>query len=188
MLDEADRELTAHWLRAGFTVRRRERDYLVSTDPGVTGLESALPSGVTIVPMGEAREIPLRELDRAIRDEVEASVGWHTMPAEILVRPDGDTVVYPSRYGVAVRSDRYVGLVRVSPLIRQPRIGLIAVLAAERRHGIARALLAEVLSTLHRNEIERASAEVDESNAAAIALFEGIGARQAGTNLELWVD
>ncbi len=34
------------------------------------------PAGVTIVPVGEAREDPLRTLDRTIRDEIEATVGW----------------------------------------------------------------------------------------------------------------
>ncbi|MEU6744758.1 hypothetical protein ABZ914_00865 [Spirillospora sp. NPDC046719] len=55
LVDEADVELTACWQRAGFTVRRRECEYVVPTDPHVTGLEEALPpSGVTIVPAGEA--------------------------------------------------------------------------------------------------------------------------------------
>ena len=50
---------------------------------------------------------------------------------------------------------------------------------------IARALLAEVLGSLHRRGIGTASAEVNESNGAAMALFEGIGARRASSNLEL---
>lgn len=77
LVDEADVELTACWQRAGFTVRRREWEYVVPTDPHVTGLEEAQPpSSVTIVPAGEADEGLLREVDRAIRDEVEARGGW----------------------------------------------------------------------------------------------------------------
>ena len=90
VVDEADLDLTARWERAGFTVRRREWEYVVPTDPRVTGLDSALPpAGVTIVAVGAAREAPLREVYSAIRDEVDATVGWESMPAEVLPRPDG---------------------------------------------------------------------------------------------------
>ncbi len=183
---ETDHEVRAGWERAGFTTGRREREYAVPTDPRVTGLDAVRPpTAVTIVPAGEAREDPLRVLDRAIRDEVEATVGWRTMPAEVLPRPAGVTVVDPSKYAVAERSGRYVGLVRMALVPRRPRIGLVAVLAEERRQGIARALLAQALGSLHRSGAETAWAEVDESNAAAAALFEGVGARRTGVNVEL---
>ena len=91
----------------------------------------------------------------------------------------------PSKYAVAAQSDRYVGLIRLAPIPRQPRIGLIAVRADQHRRGIARALLAHVLGGLHRCETHSARAEVDESNLAAKALFEAVGARGVGSNLEL---
>ncbi|MFI6597635.1 GNAT family N-acetyltransferase [Nonomuraea sp. NPDC050536] len=186
LVDETDLDLTSSWERAGFTIRRREWEYLVPTDPRVTGLNSVQPpSGVTIVPAGEANEGPLRTLDRAIRDEVEATVGWQSMPAEVLPLPDGITVLDPSKYAVAALSDQYVGLLRLAPVARQPRIGLIAVRAGRHRRGIARALLAHVLGSLHRSGIGTASAEVNESNRAAMALFEGAGAQRASSNLEL---
>ncbi|MGW2568488.1 GNAT family N-acetyltransferase [Streptomyces sp. NPDC001537] len=185
VVDEADVELTAGWRRAGFTVRRREWEYAVPTDPQVTGLEAVLPpEGVTIVPAGRADEGLLRAVDRSIRAEVEASAGWHSMPAEVVRRPADDTVVDPSKYAVAAAGDRYLGLVRAVTVIR-PRIGLVAVRAGERRRGIARALLAHVLGTLHHSGFATAWAEVQESNRAASALFEGIGARPASSNLEL---
>ncbi|MGI8418032.1 MAG: GNAT family N-acetyltransferase [Nakamurella sp.] len=185
VVDEADRELTSSWQRAGFTTRRREWEYLVPTDPHLTGLESVLPpGGVTIVPAGEASDGPLRELDRAIRDEVEATLGWQAMPAEVLVRP-GHNLLDPLKYVVAAESEHYVGLVRVVAVTRQPRIGLIAVRAEQHRRGIARARLAHVLDSLHRSCIETASTEVNESNGPALALFEGIGARRVSSNLEL---
>jgi ribosomal protein S18 acetylase RimI-like enzyme len=143
------------------------------------------PTAVTIVPIGSADEGPLRELDRAIRDEVEATVGWQEMPAEVLPHPAGTTVRYPSKYAVAAESDHYVGLVRVAPVTRRARIGLIAVRADQHRRGIGRALLAHVLDTLHRAGIDTTSADVNEANTAATALFEGIAARRAGSNLEL---
>jgi ribosomal protein S18 acetylase RimI-like enzyme len=186
VVDEADVDLTSSWERVGFAPRRREWEYVVPTDPRITGLDSVLPpSDVTIMAPGEAEEGPLRTLDRAIRDEVEAAVGWQAMPAEVLRRPDGATVLDASKYAVAARSDRYVGLLRVAPVTRQPRIGLIAVRADQHRRGIARALLAHVLGALHGSGIETASAEVNESNRAATALFEGVGARRTSSNLEL---
>ena len=185
VVDEADAELTAGWRRAGFTIRRREWECVVPTDPQITGLEGVLPpSGVTIVPAGQADEGLLRAADRAIRDEVEASVGWQSMPAEVIPHPEGDTIVDPSKYAVAAAPDRYLGLIRVVTVIR-PRIGLVAVRAGEQRRGIARALLAHALGTLHHSGFATAWADVHESNQAASALFEGIGARPASSNLEL---
>jgi GNAT superfamily N-acetyltransferase len=185
VVDEADVELTAAWRRAGFTVRRREWEYVVPTDPQVTGLDAVLPPpGVTIVPAGQADESLLRAVDRAIRSEVEATVGWQSMPAEVIPRREGDTIVDPSKYAVAATPDRYLGLIRVVTAIR-PRIGLIAVLADERRRGIARALLAHALGTLHHSGFAEAWTEVQESNRAGSALFEGIGARPMSSNLEL---
>ena len=186
VVDEADADLTSNWQRAGFKTRRRESGYVVPTDPQTTGLEDVQPPpGVTILPAGQADEGLLRALDRAIREEVEAGVGWQEMPAELLSRPNGPTALDLPKFAVAARADRYVGLVRLGPLRRQPRIGLIAVRADLHRRGIARALLAHVLGSLYRSGTETAWAEVNESNGAATALFEGVGARRAGSNLEL---
>src|SRR6266568_4816728 len=43
LVDEADRDLAAGWERAGFTAGRREWEYLVPTDPRVTGLVTVRP-------------------------------------------------------------------------------------------------------------------------------------------------
>jgi ribosomal protein S18 acetylase RimI-like enzyme len=88
-------------------------------------------------------------------------------------------------YTVATRSGRYLGLIRVTHVLRRPRIGLIAVRADERRRGVARALLGHTLGSLHERGIEQASAELNESNTAALALFDRFGARRVGSNLEL---
>lgn len=179
VVDEADLDLTSGWERAGFRTRRREWEYLVPTDPRVTGLGSVHPpAGVTVV---AAEDASLRALDRVIRDEVEATVGWQEMPAEVPPRSAMD----PSKYTVAAQADQYLGLVRLATMTRQPRIGLVAVRAGHHRRGIARALLAHVLGSLHRRGIPTASAEVNESNAAATALFDGVGARRTSSNLEL---
>jgi GNAT superfamily N-acetyltransferase len=186
VVDEADAESTSRWRQAGFAVRRREWEFSVPTDPRVTGLEASQPPpGVRIVPAGSADEGLLRALDRVIRDEVEADVGWQSMPAEVRPRPAGETIVDPSLYTVAAGPDRYLGLIRLARVTRQPRIGLIAVRTGERRRGIARALLSHELAALHPAGIATVRAEVDESNKAALALLEGIAGRRIGSNLEL---
>jgi GNAT superfamily N-acetyltransferase len=185
VVDEADADLTACWRRAGFTVHRREWEYVVPTDPRVTGLGEVLPPpGVTIVPAGQADEGRLRAVDRAIRDEVGATAGWQSMPAEVIPLPEGDTIVDPSKYAVAAAPDRYLGLIRVVTA-KRPRIGLLAVRSGAHRRGIARALLAHALGTLHRSGSATAWAEVQERNRAASALFESVGARPLTGNLEL---
>ncbi|WP_394429359.1 GNAT family N-acetyltransferase [Streptomyces sp. SGAir0957] len=187
MVDAADIALRARWERLGFTAGRGEWVYRAPTDPEITGLGSAqAPAGVTVLPLGAAEKDPLRVLDRAVRDEVGATVGWQEMPAEVLPRLDDATVVDPTKYAVAEEDGgRYVGLVRVAPVPRQPRIGLIAVLADRQRRGIGRALLAEVLNPLHWAGVRAATAEVSHSNAAAAALFDSVGAERVGSNLEV---
>jgi ribosomal protein S18 acetylase RimI-like enzyme len=178
VVDETDHDLLTNWVLAGFTTSRREAEFVVPTGPS----RATVPSGVVITTADEA---PLRELDQAIRAEVEGGVGWDTMPAEVLPWQGGTRPIDPSNYTVAVRDGRYVGMVRVATMTRRPRIGLVAVLAAEQRHGIARALLDHVLDGLHSWGFEAATAEVDETNTAALALFETLGARRTGTSLEL---
>lgn len=186
VFDEADLDLLLRWEQAGFAPRRREWEYVVPTDPRITGLGRApAPPGVTILAPGQADEGPLRVLDRLLRDEIDATVGWPEMPAEVVSGPDGPPRPDPALYAVATCSGEYVGLLRVAPPPRQPRIGLIAVRSDQRRRGIARALLAEVLNAAHRRGIASMSTEVNQSNHAAIALFEGVGARRTGSNLEL---
>ena len=184
MVDEADHDLTARWERAGLTVRRREQEYLFAIDPLVTRLDTARAPEVPILGLGAAREPALREVYEAVRAEVDASAGWDTMPVEMPPRPDG-APLDPTRYAVAEAADRYVGLVRVVSRRRHARIGLVAVREGQRRRGIARAMLAEVLDALHRGGVETATAEVDERNTAATALFEGIGARRVSGTVEM---
>ncbi|GAA2824405.1 GNAT family N-acetyltransferase [Kribbella solani] len=183
VVDETDAELMAGWGRAGFVTCRRESGYVVPTDPRITGLSATeTPPGVRIETPAET---PLRELDEAIRAEVESAVGWQTMPAEVLPWQGGTRPLDPASYTVALRDGRYAGLIRIAARTRRPRIGLIAVLAAEQRHGIARALLGHVLGGLHRSGTDTVTAEVDETNEAAMRLFEAIGAQRSGRALEL---
>ncbi|MFK4084642.1 GNAT family N-acetyltransferase [Kribbella sp. NPDC020789] len=172
VVDETDHALTANWQLAGFRVWRREHELVVPTRPA-----SAPPSLL----ITSAEEEPLRELEQALRDELD----WRTMPAEILPWQGGTRPLDPSKYTVAQRNNQYVGLLRLATHTRQPRIGLIAVRAGERRTGVGRELLAHVLAELHRAGVESVAAEINDTNDAALALFESFGARRTGSNLEL---
>ncbi len=176
VVDEADLDLRTRWVQAGLTTRRREREYVLSTG----GTTAAPPPGLALLPVGGAELAPLRHLDRTIRTEIEATIGWDQLPAAVLSRP-----LDPTHYAVAAESGGYVGLARLALLPRHTRIGLIAVRSDRRRRGIARALLTQTLAASHARGVTTVSAEVHEANTAAVALFEAAGARHTGSNLEL---
>ena len=184
MVDEADHDLTARWERAGLTVRRREQEYLFATDPLVTGpRHHAGAGGADPGPRCRARARAARGVRGGPRrGRRERGLG-HDAGRD--AAPAGRGAPGPGAYAVAGAADRYVGLVRVVSRRRHARIGLVAVREGRRRRGIARALLAEVLDALHRGGIATATAEVDERNSAATALFEGIGARRVGGTVEM---
>jgi ribosomal protein S18 acetylase RimI-like enzyme len=176
VVDEANLDLRTRWVLAGLTSRRREWEYVMAS-----GGDSAVPPpGLTLLPIGTAELDPLRHLDRTIRAEIEATIGWDQMPAEVLSRP-----VDPSCHAVAAELGGYVGLARLALLPRHTRIGLIAVRSDHRRRGIAHALLAQILAATHARGVATVSADIHEANTAAIALFETAGARRTGSNLEL---
>lgn len=186
IVDESDTDLLARWQRLGLVPRRRELEFRVPTShEAVTGALASPPEGIALVPFGMADESRLYELDYRIRREVDVASGWHTMPAEILPRPDGPTVVDPARYAVAERDNRYVGLVRVAGRPRQPRLGLLAVRSDEQGRGVGRILLAFALHSLREHGVEAATAEVDQTNVIALRLLEAFGAQHTGTALEL---
>lgn len=186
VVDEDDREVYERWRSLGFVDHRREVELLVPTAAEVTGLSgvSLLP-GARILPAGSADRDRLRDLDQVLRDEINATIGWQHMPAEV-ARPSEEQGRFdPSRYVVAVQEDRYVGLTRIAPLPRRPRLGLIAVRTAYRGQGLARAMLAEAFRPLHESGVTGVCADVDQLNERAMALFAGLGARHVGGALEL---
>ncbi|RMI28293.1 GNAT family N-acetyltransferase [Nocardia stercoris] len=207
LVDEADSALVSRWERAGFTVRQRIREYLVPTDPQaqvLPGTESAagrtaapeagptavlaagtaVPQRITIVSGAEVDADDVYALDQAIRAEVDAA-GGPPLPVMPEYRSDSDDIFDSAQYTVAVADDRLVGLVRVPPVIRMPRIALVAVLTEHRRRGIARALLAHALRDLRDHGVGQAVADVDDTDAAAAALFDSVGGRVRGTVVEL---
>ena len=186
VVDDTDPALLAKWKQHGLQPRRREREYRVPTsDDPVRETLASPPAGVTLVTFGMADETRLRELDRDIRREVDATSGWSSMPAEVLPGPNGRAVIDPSRYAVAVRDGRYIGLVRVAGRASQPRIGLLAVRADEQRSGVGRILLALALHAVHERGVDAVCTEVDETNTIAIRLLDRFGAQHTGSAWEL---
>ena len=106
----------------------------------------------------------LRELDRAIRAEVEARVGWQSMPAEVLPRPAGRHHRRPVEVLGRRRGRPLCGLVRVTAGCGITRIGLIAVRVGQQRRGIGKALLTMRWDGCTAGEPRRASADVHEAN------------------------
>lgn len=169
----------------GFEPARRETEYLISTDVAAARLAGvALPQGVSVISPSDADLARLRLLDDELRDDVPGTAGWKWKAAafeEETFGPQYD----PALYAVAVRDGEYVGLARVWKRPEKARLGMIGVLRSERRQGLARALMAHVVAALADRRVEAMTAEVDDANAASIALITGLGGRSVGASLEL---
>jgi GNAT superfamily N-acetyltransferase len=186
VVDDDDREVFARWRSLGFAAHRHELELLVPTAAAVTGLDVVrLPPGASILGVGAADEQRLQDLDQALRDEIDATIGWLHMPAEVARPADVPRAFDPARYVVAVADGDYVALARIAPLPRRPRLGLVAVRGAYRRRGLARAMLAELFRSLHVAGFTGVSADVDQLNEPAMALLAGIGAQHVGGAVEL---
>jgi ribosomal protein S18 acetylase RimI-like enzyme len=183
---EDDREHLGRWSLLGFGDNRREDEYLVPTAPELTGLGSATPPpGFTLIGADVAEVDGLRRLDQALRQDVPGYSGWVNTPEDFHRLRYENRFFDPATHLVAVHEGEYVGMVRVAPLPRQPRLGLVGVLPAFRRRGLARALLAAAFRPLQERGFTEVSAEVDELNSASQALLRGMGARRTGGAIEL---
>jgi hypothetical protein len=143
-VDEADAAELTRWASFGFHVHRREDDYLLPTAPEATGLgAAAFPPGFSAVSADAADEDPLRTLDEVLRGDVAGSDGWVNDPQQFHDQTFDPRYFDPATYLVATDgAGRYAGLVRVWSAPRRARLGLIGVVPAYRRRGLARALLA----------------------------------------------
>jgi hypothetical protein len=112
-VEETDLEALGIFTRLGFTVKRRESNYVVPTDPQVTGLNAALPDGIVIISAIDADEDDMRLLDVVLRQDVPGTAGWRWDPADFHAETF-DSQFDPATYLIAVNaaSGDYVGLVR----------------------------------------------------------------------------
>jgi len=185
-VDETDTEALGIFARLGFSVNRRESNYVIPTDPQVTGLYIAEPDGIVIISAVDACEDDIRLLDDALRQDVPGTAGWRWDPSDFH-EETFDSQFDPATYLIAVdtASGDYVGLVRVWNSPGRPRLGLIAVLAPYRRRGLASALLARAFGVLHERGASEVTAEVDDTNTASRSLLLRLGASREGGTVEI---
>lgn len=188
MVDESDDVTLDCWRRLGFEFRRREINFAVPVNPVATGLGTArLPDGLVLLGADAVDETELRKLDDAMRAEASGTDGWINDPQEFHDHTFDERYFDPETHLVAVDDVRetFAGLVRVVVIPRRPRLRLIAVAPAYRRRGLARGLLGAAFASLHERGVDYVAAEADAGNAAAINLFEQVGARRIGASIEL---
>jgi ribosomal protein S18 acetylase RimI-like enzyme len=188
VVDASDAATLASWRRFGFEVARREIDYLIPVDPGVTGLvDSWLPERMVLLAADAVDETELRLLDDSLRADVPGYDGWLNDPQEFRERSFDERHFDPATYLVALDDavPAFAGLVRIAVMPRRPRLGLLGVTPAYRRRGLARALLTAAFAALHDRGFTHVTAEVDTTNTASIRLLEQIGGQRTGASLVL---
>jgi GNAT superfamily N-acetyltransferase len=149
------------------------------------GLTYSLP-GIAFVTADRVEEERLRLLDDLLRQEVPGTGGWkwsaEGFRAETYESSDFDRATYL----VALTEGRDgSGIGRVWMRPDQPRLGLIGVRPEWPRRGVARALLAAVLTAVRERDVRDVGTEVDETNVACRRLLDGFGARPVGALVEL---
>jgi ribosomal protein S18 acetylase RimI-like enzyme len=184
-VDDDDREVLARWSALGFRDDRRDVEYLVPTDPAVTGLPDDLPAGTTLLPGRAADPDRLAALDHELLQGIAATLPWAAWPAEPVTSTPGVVRPVPVTRWVAVRDGEYVGSIRVSAVRRRARLALVAVLPEHRRRGVARGLIAAEFRRLHEDGVSHVTAEVDETATAARALLRGVGGQETGRVVEM---
>lgn len=186
-IDEADGQALERFTGLGFAVSRRESNYLIPTDPEITGLDLiGEPEGVVIISAADADEDELRLLDDALRQDVPGTAGWKWDPGDFH-EETFDQQFDPATYLIAVdaASGDFMGLARVWDNPGRPRLGLIAVLRQYRRRGLALTLLARAFGVLHDRGQTEVTAEVDDANNAARLLMLRLSARRNGGSIEV---
>jgi ribosomal protein S18 acetylase RimI-like enzyme len=170
---------------AGFAEHRRESDYEIP----VARVHAPVPAGITIVTADQTELVPLMALDCELRADIPGSEGWQPDPAWFREETYDSPFFDPLAYRVALDAGgRYVGLARIwkrLPSRRYRRLGSVGVLAAHRRRGLARALIAQALAPLADDGETCVTAEADTTNAASDALLRGFGATVTGGTIEL---
>ena len=162
--DDADR-----WLAAGWTIQRREDEYVVPTVP-------AAPH--RFLHLEDADLERLRLLDDELRQEVPGTAGWRWAHDDFVA----ETYSSPSVYLV---TSEYDGICRVWLREPTPRLGFVGVRRPARGRGLGRALVGAALGETNALGFSEVTTEIDVENAASQTLFRGFGARRIGGFVEL---
>jgi GNAT superfamily N-acetyltransferase len=179
-VDESEEDIFAG---LGFVFHRRQHRYLLPT--GVAAVEP--PDGFGVISAAGSDVDRLSALDDALRQDVPGAARSRNDPAEFGRQTFTDPEFDPELYLIAVEAATgdYVGLVRVWITASGPRLGLIGVLPAYRRRGLATALLATALGVLGRRGQSEVRCEVDETDIASNALMASVAARRVGGTIEV---
>lgn len=172
----------------GFAAGRRESDYVMAVADACGRLgEARLPRGYSAVTADKVAEDALRELDDALRQDVPGTDGWRWDAGGFREENYDSDAFDPALYLVAVEeaTGEHVGIARVWANPEAPRLGLIAVLPAHRRRGLARGLLGRVFAVLAERGAAEVVTETDDDNEASRSLLIGLGARRVGGFVEM---
>jgi len=131
----------------------------------------------------ELRRMRMDELPEVM--EVERRAFAHPWSAELLRRElthDWSTIL------LAIEHGRIVGFVIFWVVVDEIHVLNVAVDPAQRRRGIARILLAELLDRGRANGLSMATLEVRRSNEPALSLYAGLGFRNVGVRKGYYVE
>ena len=183
LADEKDHVQLALLGLTGFVEARREDELLV---PVRAAAPVAVP-GLTVVSAADAELDRLARLDERLRRDVPGSAGWVNDLDSFRANTLETRMYDPATHLVAVddRTGAYAGLVRVGVVPGRARLGMVGVLPAYRRRGLATQLLARAFRAVAGRGIEHATAEADTTDTAAQALLRRFGARRTGGTVEL---
>jgi ribosomal protein S18 acetylase RimI-like enzyme len=162
--DDAER-----WLAAGWTIHRREDEYVVPTVP---------PAPHPFLHLEDVDLERLRLLDDELRQEVPGTAGWRWTHEDFVA----ETFSSPSVYLV---TPAYDGSCRVWLREPTPRLGFVGVRRSERRRGLGRALVAAALGETRALGFTQVTTEIDVENEASQGLFRSFDAHRIGGFVEL---
>jgi ribosomal protein S18 acetylase RimI-like enzyme len=181
-IDAANSDALEALTGIGFVEHRREHRYEIP----LMHIDATVPDGLRIVTADRTDLEPLMMLDCALREDIPGSEGWRTDRVWFREETYDSPFFDPLTYRVALDGDTYVGLARVWLGPRpEPRLGMVGVLAAYRRRGLGRALIAQAFAPLVERGEAIVVAEADATNVAPNALFTGLGGNVVGGTVEL---
>ncbi len=184
--DAANLEAIESLYAVGFIEHRREHVYTMP----VVNFDATVPAGLRIVTADQTDLEPLMMLDSALREDVPGSDGWQPDPVWFREETYDSPFFDPRTYRVALDGDAYVGLARIwNGPEPQPHLGMVGVLPAYRRRGLARALIAPSFAVLAERGPDHGksivTADVDAANEPSNALMLSLGGRVTGGTVEL---
>lgn len=185
--DQADEARVRSLTLLGFTPHRRELILRLPTNAAEwKARDIEPPSGIAFQQADRVEEERLRLLDDVLRQDVPGTEGWKWDAEDFRKETYASPGFDPTTYLVAIdREGRYLGIARVWMRPHQPRLGFIGVRSEWRRRGIARSLLAAVLTVLHQRGVVDVRTEVDETHIASRTLLANFGGQAVAASLEL---